>query len=96
MSPEGGISLLAFHYPQLATQISGSTPTIVMIHQLPSPQPTQPKEWDPSSLPHNPLGLPTSLKGFIALDWLGISYLGDPKTLIYYRNAHNILLNAID
>jgi hypothetical protein len=46
-----------------------STPTKIPIHQLSiSPQPTQPNEWDPPSLPHSPSSLSTSLQG--SSEWL--------------------------
>jgi hypothetical protein len=81
MSPQGGMALLVVHSPHSVAQNLGSTPTTVPIHQLSSPQPAQPKEWDPPSLPHSPSGLPTSLQGSSALDWLGISQLGTLGTL---------------
>jgi hypothetical protein len=47
MSPQGVLALLAIHSPHSTTQILGSTPTVVPIHQLSSPQPAQPKECIP-------------------------------------------------
>jgi hypothetical protein len=73
MSPQGGLVFLVVHSPHSTTQNPGSTPIEIPIHQLSSPQATQPKEWDPPSLPHSPLGLSTSLHGSGALGCLGIS-----------------------
>jgi len=58
MSPKGDLSLLVVHSPHLVTQNLGSTPITVPIHQLSSPQPTQPKEWDPASLHTVPQAFP--------------------------------------
>jgi hypothetical protein len=69
--------------------------TTVPIHQLSSPQPAQPKEWDPPYLPRSPLGLPTSLHGSNALNWPGISQLGTPRTQSCSRSAHCSLLKAL-
>jgi hypothetical protein len=65
--------LTAQHNPQQA-----NFPTTIPIHQLSSPQPTQPKEWDPPSLHTVPQALPTSLQGS-NIGWLGISLAGDSR-----------------
>jgi hypothetical protein len=69
MSPQGVMDLLVVHSPHSVAQNPGNTPTTIPIHQLSSPPHAQPKEWDPPSLPHNPLGLATSLQGSTTLGW---------------------------
>ena len=70
MSPQGVMALFVVHSKHSVAQDLGSTPTIVPIHHLSSHEPTQPKEWDPPSLPCNPFGLPTSLQRSSALNWI--------------------------
>jgi hypothetical protein len=58
MSPQGDLALLDTHYPHLVAQNIVSIPTTVPIHHLSSPQPTQPKEWDLTSLHTVPQAFP--------------------------------------
>jgi hypothetical protein len=80
MSPYGYMALLDVKNPYLATQNLDYTPTTVPIHYLSSPKPAEPKEWHPPSLPRSPSGLPTYLQVSNALEWIGISYMGTPRT----------------
>jgi hypothetical protein len=96
MSPQGVMALFVVHSSHSAAQNRGSTPTIVPIHQISSPHPAEPKEWDPSSLPCSPSGLFTSVYGYNTLYWLGISWIETPITLRCYRSVHNILHRALE
>jgi hypothetical protein len=58
-----GLALLAIHSPQSTSQNLGSTPQqIPILKFFLSPQPTQPKEWDPPSLHTVPQAFPLPFK----------------------------------
>jgi hypothetical protein len=97
MCRQGVLALLCVHSPHSIARNPNSTPTKIPIHWLSlSPQLAQPKEWDPPSLPCSPSVILTSLQGSNAHDFPGIFYLGTPKIIIYSKNAHNILLKALE
>jgi hypothetical protein len=95
MSPKGGLALLVVHSPHSTTQNLGSTPTTVPIHQLSSPQPAQPKKWDPLHC-HTPLGLPTSPVRLQCTQLTRNLTSGDSRTLNCSKSAHNNLLKTLE
>jgi hypothetical protein len=79
MSPQGDLSLLAIHAPHSAAQ------TQVL---LSSPQPAQPKEWDPPSLHTIPQAFPLPSRAPV--------HLVDQEPPSYSRSAHNSLHKALE
>jgi hypothetical protein len=83
-------------YPLSKKKNLGSTPTIVPILHLSSPQPAQPKECNAFTT-HSPLGCTICLSK-IPVNLVGeeISHMGSPVTLGFLRSAHGSLHKALE